>query len=380
MKKKIFGLILALTLLVIAPVSAEEINKFHSVADENVKFEDIVHGDSAIAGNLVDMIGNVDGIGFVAGNTVNLNGDLEYAFVAGNSVNINGKVLKSAYVAGNLISFSKDTTIERDLFVVGSNITLSGNLNRDVNAGASKVIITSDAKIKGDVNIDANEIVVEKGATINGTLKYNENAKTDISKEAALTSVRTYDVAETNNNNTTFTDTLISVANMLVVFAVIALVFPRVANKTMETVESKNTNYLKSFGIGLLILICTPIIALFLLISSIGVSLSLIVLALYAVCLYLAYIVSGIALGNLIINKLLKQNTNIFLTGIIGIIVLKVIILIPYIGGLISLIALCIGLALIVSLVEIKEDNKKADKVVEAKIEEKKTTTSKKSK
>lgn len=373
MKKKIFGLILALALLVIAPVSAEEINKFHSVADENVKFEDIVHGDSAIAGNLVDIVGNVDGIGFIAGNTVNVNGELEYAFVAGNSINVNGKVLKSAYIAGNLINFSKDTTIERDLSIAGSSITLSGNLNRDVNAGGSKVVITSDAKIKGDVNINADEIVVEKGATIGGTLKYNENAKADISKEASLTSVRTYDVEETSsNNNTTFTSTLISVANMLVVFAVIALVFPRVANKTMETVESKETNYLKSFGIGLLILICTPIIALFLLISSIGISLSLIVLALYAVCLYLAYIVSGIALGNLIINKLLKQNANIFLTGIIGIIVLKVIILIPYIGGLISLIALCIGLALIVSLVEIKEENKKADKVIEAKIEEKK--------
>ena len=51
MKKKIFSILIMLTLFVIAPVEAKEINSFHTVADDNVTFEDTVNGDSANAGN-----------------------------------------------------------------------------------------------------------------------------------------------------------------------------------------------------------------------------------------------------------------------------------------------------------------------------------------
>ena len=368
MKKKIFGLILALMVLAIMPVSAEEINKFYAEAGDNVKVEDVVHADSAIYGNVVDLIGNLDGIGFIAGNTVNLNGNLEYAFIAGNVITVNSKVERSAYIAGNAITIDKDASIGRDLFIAGSDVNISGNLNRDVNAAGSKVVITSTAKIKGDISISADTIIVEKGAYIEGTLSYNETAKADISKESSLTSVKTYTVTE-EEAKSNVGSILISIANILVVFAVTTLVFPQ------DILKRGKTNYLKSFGIGLLILLCTPVIAIFLLISSIGISLDLILIALYAICLYLSYITFGVLLGHLLIEKLIKKDASILLKGLIGIILLKLIVLIPAIGGMISLIAICIGLALIISLLE----DKKEDKVIEAKIKEKKTTKTEKS-
>ena len=111
MKKKIFGILIMLTLFVIAPVEAKEINSFHMVSDDNVTFEDTVNGDSAIAGNLVDIIGNIDGIGFIAGQKVNVNGNLEYGFLAGQNVNINGQISKNIYAAGETITLSKDANI-----------------------------------------------------------------------------------------------------------------------------------------------------------------------------------------------------------------------------------------------------------------------------
>ena len=372
MKKKILGIVMVLALLIIAPVSAKEINSFHSVANENVSFKDVVKGDSAIAGNLVDILGNIDGIGFIAGNTVNVNGALEYGFVAGNNVNINGNILKSIYAAGNSVVISKDAKVERDVFIAANEVVLNGTLNRDVSLGSTKVTIKSDAKINGNVSIETDNLVVEDGATVKGTLKYNKDAKSEISKEASIGNVVMYEGQEkADSSNNSVLDTLISIINMLVVFAVISAILPKTCDRTV-LLYSDSRNYLKNFGIGLLILFCTPIIGLLLLISSVGTSLGLILIALYVISIYLAFIVSGFVLGDLVVTKLFKSNLNSLFVGCIGIILLKLLMLIPYIGGLVSLMALPIGLATIGSLVIVddKKNNTKS-KVIEAKIETK---------
>ena len=91
MKKKIFIITLLLAALVITPVSAKEVNSFYTEANDSVKMENNIIGDSAIAGQLVDIIGNIDGIGFIAGRDVNVNGSIEYGFVAGETVNIKNR-------------------------------------------------------------------------------------------------------------------------------------------------------------------------------------------------------------------------------------------------------------------------------------------------
>ena len=141
MKKKIFSILILMSLLIITPVHAKEINEFHTEANENISFKDTVNGDSAIAGTLVDIIGNINGLGFIAGETVNINGNLDYGFIAGDEININGTIEKNIYAAGNNINITKDATIKQDLFLAGSNITINNTTSRDIKAIADKIII-----------------------------------------------------------------------------------------------------------------------------------------------------------------------------------------------------------------------------------------------
>lgn len=372
MKKKIFSLLIMLSLFIVAPVSAEEINDFHMDADDNVKLEDTVNGDSAIAGNLVDIIGNIDGIGFIAGQTVNVNGNLEYGFLAGQNVNINGNITKNVYSAGETITISKDATIGRDLFLAGNNIILNGNLQRNIRIYATNVTIEKDATIEGNITIEASNIKVEDGAVIKGTLKYNKDTKSDINSNSNIGKITTYEISDNKGFNTS--ELLVSLLNMIVVFLVITIIIPKTLDKTNELYEKKNNNYIKNIGIGFLILICVPLISLILLASNIGVYLGLIMALLYAIAIYLSFIISGYLLGNLILVKLMKLKTNRYLSGIIGIIFLKILMFIPVLSTIICLIAITLGLATIWSLLQKdeKEDNKKDNKVTEAKIVEKK--------
>ena len=379
MKKKIFGILIMLTLFAVAPVEAKEINSFHMVSDDKVTFEDTVNGDSAIAGNLVDIIGNIDGIGFIAGQTVNVNGNLEYGFLAGQNVNINGQISKNIYAAGETITLSKDANIGKDLFLAGDSINLNGNIQRNINIYASTVTIKKGTTINGNITIEASNIKVEDGASIKGTLKYNEDAKNDISDNSSIGKITTYEINKDEGFNTS--EILSSILNMVVVFLSITIIIPKTLDKTNEIYEKKNNNYIKNIGIGFLILICVPLISLILLASNIGVYLGLILVALYAIAIYLSFIIAGYILGNLILVKLMKLNTNKYLSGIIGIILLKILMVIPVLSTIICLIAITLGLATIWNLLQKdEEENKKDNKITEAKIVEKKIETKEKTK
>lgn len=384
MKKKLLALLVLLTFMVAIPVEAKEINDFYATSDDNVKLQDTVNGDSAIAGNIIDMAGNIDGIGFIAGQTINIKGNLEYGFIAGQNITINGNITKNIYAAGQTITFTKNASIGRDIFLAADTITLNGNLERNINISAAKVIIENGTTINGNINIDTSEIIIKDNVKIEGTLKYNNTAKETISKNAQIAKTQTYKT--TDNNQVNKTEILQSILNMVVVFLCITILIPQTIDKTEKIYNNKNTKYIKNIGIGFLLLICIPLISILLLVSNIGIYLGLIIAGLYLIALYISFIISGFILGNLLLKKLMNLNTNKYLSGIIGIILLKLLMLIPVFGTILGLIALTLGLSTIWNLVQKDDNNQKTiekqeetpkketkkENIVEAKIENKK--------
>lgn len=381
MKKKIFLFLILAACLVITPVSANEITNFYSDANDNVEFNENVEGDSALAGNIVDVIGNIDGIGFIAGNTVNIDGSLEYGFAAGNEVNIAGHVAKSLYLAGNTINFADNSSVGRDIKIVGQKINLAGKLERHVDVVGTKITMKSGTTVYGDVNLDANNIVVEDNVTIHGTLSYNENANATISDNTMITDIEKLATVE-ESNGIDANAVLSSIVNLVIVFLVISILLPQTIEKTNNLYKKPSFGlYVRNIGAGILILICIPLIAMLLLLSNIGIALGLILAALYVIALYLAYIYSGFLVGEILLIKVLKLKVNKYLSGIIGIIILKLLTLIPILGTIIGFLAITLGLTTLWLLIKQDKESKEVkEKITEAKIEEKKTETKKEEK
>lgn len=368
MKKRFLALILmAFSLFIFSGVNAQDINSFYAEAKQNVKMADKIIGDSALAGALVDIDGEIEGIGFVAGQTINLNGDLDYGFLAGQNVKVVGHVDKNVYIAGNTIDFTEDSSIGRDSKIVGESITLSGRFGRDVLAAGSKIIISDKTIIDGNVTFEADEIEIAGNVTIDGTLKYNKDAKIDINDSASIKNIEKTKQIK-NEKKINIKDVITSIINLIVAILVLALLLPKAITKTNEIYDDKKFNdYAKKFAIGLLFIICIPIASLILLASHIGTSLGLIFIAIYIITLYLAYGLAGYIFGDLIFNKALKLNINKYLIIIIGIILIKLLALIPILGGLIVLVTTSIGIATLWDLV--KENDDESLKKVESKKE-----------
>lgn len=326
----------------------EVIEKFNINFNENVTSSKEINGSSIIGGNNVNAENIVKGIDLTLGNNVTYNSNSDYALVFGNTVTMKGIINNDSFIFGNVVTFDKEYKSLRDLTVFSNSLILKGNIDRDVMIYASSVVL-EDAEIKGNVKISAASIEI-KNSSIEGTLSYNEDATIVIDESTNINLKETFK-EEVVEDTFSAIDIMVSYASTLVTFAVLALIFPRIftkyENKFKELTLSK---FISMIGYGLLLLIIIPIIFALLLAINISVPLSLLLLDFYVVIICLATIISGYLIGLIIWNKFIKKEVNILLVGLVGITIMQVLALIPYVNVISVFISLVLSLSIIINL------------------------------
>lgn len=327
----------------------ETYNGFEVVGAEKATSDKIVNGSSILAGNTVNGKNTVNGIGMLFGNDVTFSGASDYSLLAGNNVDLDGTIKNDGVVFGNIITFDKAFKIDRDLFVFGNDVTLDGSFNRDVTIFASSVTI--NGIIKGNVTINAENVTINSEAIILGTLKYNKDASADISSNNIGSTQLTEEMSTQQTFGTEVVSTLMSLAEILVVYMAFALILPALF-KRMDS-KIKDISWIKALtlmGYGALTLIAVPM-ALILLISFVfGISLAFIIGAVYVIAIMTSTMFSGYLLGNVIWAKFIKKDKNLLLTGLLGISIIYILKLIPVVGTFVSLISLLVGMGLVMKL------------------------------
>lgn len=333
--KKIF-----LVLLLLIPISVNALNI--NVSGE-VKENQEIQGSSILLGNYVENTNKVSGLDMTLGNTIKYEGESEYLLSAGNNIEINGTVKNDGFVFGNVVNFNENSIIERDLLVLASNVTISGTIKKDVTIYASTVTINGNIE---NVNIKANEIIIEN-ANINN-LSYNEDAVIEVKDSQ----VNTTNLTEKLQSEVTIQDQIMNfiynLGGILVIFLALYLLAPKLFKK----IENNNANItvlnvFSMFGFGTLSLILIPVIFILLLTITFCIPLAILLLILYVLAIWLSSIFTGYLLGYVIWTKLMKKENNPLLIGLIGIVVLNLLGIIPYIGILITVISVMIGMGII---------------------------------
>ena len=333
--KKIF-----LVLLLLIPIS---VNALNINVNGEVKENQEIQGSSILLGNYVENTNKVSGLDMTLGNTIKYEGESEYLLSAGNNIEINGTVKNDGFVFGNVVNFNENSIIERDLLVLASNVTISGTIKKDVTIYASTVTINGNIE---NVNIKANEIIIEN-ANINN-LSYNEDAVIEVKDSQ----VNTTNLTEKLQSEVTIQDQIMNfiynLGGILVIFLALYLLAPKLFKK----IESNNANItvlnvFSMFGFGTLSLILIPVIFILLLTITFCIPLAILLLILYVLAIWLSSIFTGYLLGYVIWTKLMKKENNPLLIGLIGIVVLNLLGIIPYIGILVTVISVMIGMGVI---------------------------------
>ena len=329
----------------------ETVNKDYFAAGETVTLAGTINGDAYLAGGTVNIEGRVNGDLIAVGGIVNVRGKVENDVrigagqiiisgeIGGNATTGAGSVsiTDSAKVNGSLVSGSGNLSIfapiGKGLTIGAGNSTIGSEVTGDITAGVGQLTFTPNAKVSGNVtywsDVDAQ---IQPGAQILGKIVHNFPPKPD--KEKAAKAMGTFALAVK----------VISFISALIIGFLLIKFLPIFTQRTANTISK---NALKSLGMGILALILTPIIAVILLVTIVGIPLAFILLVAFAIELYLAKIFVSLVIGQKIL-KFLGQKAGNGWSLVLGLIVFMIVTMVPIIGWIVALIVLLLGLGAIV--------------------------------
>lgn len=373
-----FVYLLTLMLLLIPILSidvfAQSTEDSNQTTETTLAENETIDGPGFFGGDIIQIDGTVDGTTFAAGQVVHVNGTINGAlFVAAQTVIINGTVTGNVYgagqtltltsqnegdvfLAGATINIQSTAQLGRDLFIAGSTLTQEAEVPRHLYAGGDAVLL--NAPIGGNAIIDAEQLTLQGLAAIEGDLKYSSPNEATIHSDATVngeTDWQRRTAPQERMQQPVSTQVRIGRILLGMLWGILSALLVWLLFKIwredfwMDAMEPIPSIPLKTMGIGLLTLIVVPILAILLLITIIGIPLSLILGALYAIALYLSKIVIAVFIGSWLTYRFgwsgLRNEIWIVLMGLI---ILELIGLIPYVDFIVGVIGLITGLGALV--------------------------------
>ena len=278
-----------------------------------------------------------------------------YAF--GQRVHLSGNYLKPVAVAGQEIVLSTNSALSEGYWLSGRRVTLEGVLPASGKILAQRVVINGRlSMVQGQVlDVQTEELEIGPHAHVEGDILYRGQAAPKIIEGAKVMGTLTQD-------SYSFADELkaklervaflgkLGSKLMLVVWLFIAgfIVSILMAPKMRASTKRVRQAPLKMMALGLGYAVFTPIIAILLLASVVGMPVGISMMAGYPVLVISGFAVGVLCLGMLFYKKLMRQypRTRYQLLGAYVLAMPFVIIItqLPYIGVLGWLIPLSAGL------------------------------------
>ena len=351
------------------PENVTTTNEEVTTTEENFKQSDIyLTGDNITIDYIVD--GNL----FVFANNVTINSQIGGdAFIFANSVTVG----EQGYVFSNLFTVANTVNVQGvvyDLYALSTNVNITGYVYRDIKVSTNNLniygAIGRNAFVKCNnmsfVQNNANETeettAISSQGIINGNLEYSSRNEITIPDGTVTGEVKFNQV--TTNNTRTLQSYITSLGTIIATAILVWLVCLWLAPKFV-----KNTNLidkksiLPEIGLGIITPIVLILVSLVLILLGITSSFGLLLLAISFILIGLSTSIFIIAINNLVCNKLKIQKTiGNFGMLIVTAAVLWLIGLIPYVGGIVGILAVLIGLGILIYYLikkEKKDDNKK---------------------
>ena len=311
-----------------------------------VRVEGVVNGDLLAFGQTVEVRGTVKGdvvtgakrvvvTGTVEGRIYNFSQSLDlegqlghslYGFAQSLRMDDRSHVGEGVVVAVGEVSLEGD--VKRSVDIMGSgNADVSGSVGRDLTIfGGRSLTLTDTARVGGNLSARVRELKdvhIADGATIAG--------KRDIQlqvRQSPYSHPRFY-----------FHQAIWFASAMLVGWLGLVF-FPGFFRATTQAVGSGWT----SLGLGIGVLAGAPVAMIVIAITLVGFPISLMLLVVYLTALYLAKIWVGAFLGWLLLKPAGGTKGDWVLGLLVGLLIITIVGYIPYLGGLVRLGVVCLGL------------------------------------
>ena len=327
-------------------------------AGEHVSVNAEVAGDVVAFGREVSVDESVKGDVLAAGRDViveaSVDGDVR---VAGADVDQRGSVGGDLMAAGRNVKLNANSRIGGRAWLAGAHIEIDGSIAKELDAAGRRIEISGE--IGGDATLHGSDIDIGPTAVIKGNLMYRGPNEAEIHPDAQILGDVTFISSDMTERMTgtahslTGGSSIVILLGLMVLGAVQVLLLPTVTLGAARRVSDKPRRVLGMLGLGLGLLIATPLAIVLLMITVIGIPLAIVFLAILVVALLTGFLVSAVALGQQAMH-LLKRTSDAtpggrILLVVIGLVALALIGFIPLLGTLITIAALAFGLGALIT-------------------------------
>ena len=313
----------------------KSINSDLYLTGDSIEVSQNVEGNAFIIGKDVTISSKIDGNLMVMANKVHLT-ESSYVdasiFIVANDIEFD-TLSSHLYAVCNNLTISTNHGVYKDLYVLGNNVNIFGEVGRDAYVYADSLSLSGNnsvGKIKGNLTYSLPQDVDFPQGSIVGEKNFIKKVNTYVTPD--------------------FIDILFQFINAIFAASLIYLILKFFMAKGLQKASSCLAHsFWKVFFIGLVSLLLIPIISILLIISNIATLIGLILLAIYVLMLVISpYILSSI-LGRRMSNNR-KQNKVLveYLITIAVALVLSAVSLIPYIGFIVGLFISILGLGVII--------------------------------
>lgn len=320
-------------------------------ADDTVSITKAAGSDVFAMGNTVSVTQSVDGDIFAAGNTIDItipDGEVTGSLrLAGNLVTINAPVKRNAIIFGNSVHIGADAVINGDTHIYASKIVVDGILEGPASLNGETVIVNN--MLSGKTEINATSAAFGDEAVIKAkTDIYSPNDVIATSRVDGTEKITLHETVDTTREWETPPQLrigmwLVSTFFFLLLGILLILIAPQWFERVVHGMQQKAG---ATWAKGALAFFVTPIIALALCFTLIGIPLAVVLMFAYMLAMLLGRLFVGMYIGYELVNEKrfthkTKREVAYF---VVGYFILALIMSVPIVGWFAKLLACIWGM------------------------------------
>ena len=269
----------------------------------------------------------------------------------GGSVTLDAPVSGTVRSAGGTVTLGPDAAIMGDVSIAGGTVDVEGPILGDLHAAGGDVRI--NGQVTGDASIAAGSLVLGPHARIEGRLTFHGS---ELHRDAGSQVIggverwgshgwlREPTIAERFAHGWLWTGALVLLA------ALIAAALPDASRRMAQ--ELGERPWITPL-LGLLALFVIPVAAVLMMITIIGIPVALLTLAFYAALLLVGYVWLAVVVGGMLLDRVKPETAarTAWRMGaaVLAMLVLAILVRAPFIGGLVKLAALAVGVGMVIA-------------------------------
>ena len=294
----------------------------------------VVDGDVFAGAERVEVSGTVRGNVYAGGQSVSITGEVEgNVHAAGRNVEVDTKVGGSGFLAGQNVSVAEGSELARGGFLAGESVRSRGTVGRDLHFAAETMELSGSVERK--MHGYARQVSVSSGGSVGGDLYVSvpEQEALEVDEGASVGGETTVEIHEEHERRAfmhpgfyfgVFAKTLAA----LLFGVLLVTVFPSLR----PTAPESSREALRDMGIGFLALIATPVAALMIAFTVIGIPISIVLGIAYALLLFLSTLVVAYFAGERLKFGGTDPTGVVLRTGV-ALLLIYFVMEIPFVGG-----------------------------------------------